>query len=221
MIIAIDGPAGAGKSTIACLLAKKLNYRYLSTGAMYRAVTLKALELKIPIDDENKILAMLKATKIEVNTSWKDFKIFVDGVDVTKKLNSQMVSNYVTKVAEMPKVRKYLRKIQRKLGKNKNIVIEGRDIGTVVFPNADFKFYIDASVEERTKRRLHDLSHEPTSYHEVKKSIIERDAMDRTRKVSPLKKAKSAIHIDTTNLTQTEVAQIVYAFIKWKKYTKH
>ncbi|MDP2940206.1 MAG: (d)CMP kinase [Candidatus Omnitrophota bacterium] len=209
-VIAIDGPAGAGKSTVAKDLAKKLKFIYLDTGAMYRALTLKALRRRIPLDDQKALVSLLRDTNIEIK-SQKDgrLSIILDNEDVTPLIRTNKVTENVSYVAKMPKVRTIMAGLQRKFGKKNNIVVEGRDIGTVVFPNAEKKFYLDADFKERVRRRYKELKEIDKNIIEtkIKRDLKERDTKDLTRKVAPLKKAEDAIYLDTTNLTIEEVVQ--------------
>ncbi|MDI6641603.1 MAG: (d)CMP kinase [Elusimicrobiota bacterium] len=215
-IIAIDGPAGAGKSTIAKIVAKRLGYLYIDSGAMYRALTWKALKEKIDLRSGNKALTELaKKTKIDLEHKDDKLKIYVDGVDVTGDIRSEKVSKYTNAVASVLGVRKVLRSLQRKTAKKNNIVMEGRDIGTCVFPNANFKFYLDASPKERAKRRYRELKArgdkeaQKVNFKQIEKAIARRDFLDKTRGINPLKEAKDAVKIDTTNMTLSEVAEFI------------
>ena len=212
MIIAIDGPAGAGKSTISRKVAEKLEFTYLDTGAMYRAFTLLILKKEIPLRNTKLIEKALEDFKI----MFIDNKIFMNNLDVTKDIRSEEVTSNVSYISSLPFVRKKMVELQRKIGQNNNIVVEGRDIGTVVFPNADYKFYLDASIETRAKRRLKDEndSCKTSSLDEMIDKIIKRDKYDSTRKVAPLKKANDAIYIDSTEMTIEEVCDRILQFVK-------
>lgn len=207
-VIAIDGPAGSGKSTVAREAAKRLGFVYLDTGAMYRALTLKALKKGINLEDEPALIEMAKFTKIEIKSSLDaTLKVFLDNEDVTKSIRTNAVTNNVSFLARIPKIREIMLQLQRKFGESFNIVVEGRDIGTVVFPDAAKKFYLDADFKVRASRRFKELKEVDNSVNEeaVLKDLIERDNLDLTRKVAPLKKAEDAIYLDTTNLTIEEV----------------
>ena len=212
LIIAIDGPAGAGKSTIAKLVAKKLNYLYIDTGAMYRAITWKVLDEGINIKNIGKIIKVAGKVKIELRKT----KIYIDNKDITKEIRSANVTKNVNAVAAIKDVRKILRNKQREIGKNGGIVMEGRDIGTVVFPDADKKYYLDAKPIERAKRRWKELKDEgkDISLNYIAASIRSRDYRDRHRKESPLKKAKDAIVINSTHMTPDNVVKVIMNKIK-------
>jgi cytidylate kinase len=216
-IITIDGPAGSGKSTVAKAIAKRLGFTYLDTGAMYRAFTLKAIREGVNLKDTNKLIELMKHTDIKV-ISKKDgsLKIFLDTEDVTISIRKPIVTKKVSAIAKIPRLRKEMVRLQRKFGKRNNLVVEGRDIGTVVFPKAFKKFYLDADFNVRIKRRLKDfrkLNHN-VSIKEVEKDLKKRDKSDMTRKVGPLKKAKDAIYVDTTNLNIEETIQELLSYIK-------
>lgn len=211
--IAIDGPAGAGKSTISKLVAKKLNIEYVDTGAMYRAFTLKLLEEKIDLTDEFKVLKELKNTSI----NFMDGHIYLDSKIVDKQIRDNIVSQNVSNIAKIKEVREEMIKLQRKISEGKNIIMDGRDIGTVVLPNAKFKFFIIASVEERAKRRYKDLikkEEKNISLEQVKKEIEKRDKIDSTRAIAPLKKSVDAIEIDTTNKSVNECVKLIVDIVE-------
>ena len=212
MIIAIDGPAGAGKSTIAKKVAEKLNFTYLDTGAMYRAFTLLVLKKGIPLENTQ----LIEKTLGDFDISFIDNRILMNGTDVTKDIRNEEVTKNVSYISSLPFVRKKMVELQRKIGQNNDIVIEGRDIGTVVFPNADYKFYLDASIETRAVRRLKDKndSSKASTIDEMIKKIRDRDTYDSTRKIAPLKKAEDAIYIDSTNMTIDEVCNSILNTIK-------
>lgn len=209
-VIAIDGPAGAGKSSVAREVARKLNFIYLDTGAMYRALTLKALRKKIKLEDEQALINLASTTNIEIKP-FKDtnLQVILDNEDVTSLIRTTEVTENVSFVAKVPKLREIMVGLQRKFSANNNIVVEGRDIGTVVFPNAEKKFYLDANFKERVRRRFKELKEVDSGVVEeaIKKDLAERDKKDLTRSVAPLKKADDAIYIDTTNMNIEEAAQ--------------
>jgi cytidylate kinase len=213
MIIAVDGPAGAGKSTVAKLLAKKLGFLYIDTGAMYRALTLKALNNEIKINDPKAVVALASKTRIDlIPTAEGPVKVLLDNVDVSLAIREPRVTQFVSNVAKIAGVRKLMVVLQRHLGDSKDCVLDGRDIGTVVFPNADKKFFVDADFEERVNRRYKDLINlkiEGVDRVQVAKDLKNRDTIDSTRKVAPLKKAKDAIYLDTTKLTIEQVVSLM------------
>jgi len=214
-IITIDGPAGAGKSTVAKKLAKALQLSYLDTGAMYRALTLKALGESINLDDEHKLVALAQDTQIDLEDALDGVRVLVDGVDVSERIRSVEVTNNTSKVASIPGVREIMVRWQREIGHKRSVVIEGRDTGTIVFPDATYKFYMDADLIERARRRVLELKEKGTVVDEemLIKQIRERDNMDMYREAGPLKKAEDAIVIDSTNLsideTVVQMLQIV------------
>ncbi len=195
--IAIDGPAGAGKSTIAKLIAKNLNITYIDTGAMYRALTYKILKKSIDLKNYDLIIKIVNETIVELE---KD-KVFIDGKDVSDKIRHPIINDNVSKVARIPEVRTRMVKIQREIAYNKSVVMDGRDIGTYVLPNAKYKFFLTASIDERTHRRYAQLKNKGivTSLEDIKKEIVNRDRMDTERLIAPLKPAQDAIIIDTTS----------------------
>lgn len=204
MIIAIDGPAGSGKSTIARRIAKELDWYFLNTGSFYRAYTLAQIEKGLDPLDRDSVLDTAKETKITV----EDGNICIDGINVEPKLHTPLVDKYASPVSSDPRLREIVTNMVRELSSDLNIVTEGRDTTTVIFPNAEYKFYFDASVNERVKRRLKEQS--GVSYEEVYDSIQKRDKNDIEKEVGGLKKAENAIYIDTTNLTIEEVCEKVY-----------
>ena len=205
MIIAIDGPAGSGKSTIAKLIAKDLGMIYLDTGAMYRLFTLKILKEKINIYATKKIIKLLSNLKIDK----KKDKFYLDGEDVTEEIRKTEVSMIVSKVATIKEVRETMVDHQIEFSKSKNIILDGRDIGTVVFPNADLKIFLVADPMERAKRRYKELikKGEKVLLDEIYENIVTRDKIDSTRKESPLKKAEDAVEVDTTYKNIEEVKE--------------
>lgn len=212
MIIAIDGPAGAGKSSVAKEFAKKLNMLYIDTGAMYRALTWKALKNDIDLTDNDKLSELLKCSKLDlIPTKEKDsLKVFIDNLDITFEIREPLISQNVSLVSSHKDVRELMTTQQRNLAVSKcNVVMDGRDIGTVVFPNADIKIYLTASVEERAKRRLKEQLEKGISGNldELIKEISKRDFSDSNREIAPLKAAEDAIKIDTTSMDYLAVLQ--------------
>ena len=200
--LAIDGPAGSGKSTISSLIAKKLGWTHIDTGAMYRAVTLQAIELGINLNDEASY-RFLETSKVHYDFD----RIFINDRDVTEGIRSEGVTNNVSLVSSFPYVRKKLVDLQKMAAEDGNIVMDGRDIGTVVLPHADLKIFLTANVEERAKRRFKELTKKgkETNLSKVIEDILNRDQKDSTRKESPLRIADDAIVLDTTYLTIDEV----------------
>ncbi|MGM8211634.1 (d)CMP kinase [Virgibacillus sp. W0430] len=207
--IAIDGPAAAGKSTVAKLVAKQLSFVYIDTGAMYRAFTLKALNENIQLDDEQKLTELLKETTIDLHAEEDGQSVWLDGEDVTFAIRSDIVSKNVSIVAQSHNVREEMVSRQRAFSKRCSVVMDGRDIGTYVLPNADVKFFLIASVDERAKRRHEEnLSKGFTSnLEELKSDIEKRDEMDSKRTIAPLIKADDALEINTTFLSIEQVAE--------------
>lgn len=216
-VIAIDGPAGSGKSTTAKLVARELNFLYLDTGAMYRAITLKALENGVDVNDEQKLEKLAKNSVISFENEADLDRIFLDGKDVTEKIREPVVNQQVSFVSMHEKVRRVLVEKQREIGRKNDLVAEGRDITTVVFPYA-FKIYLDADLKERAKRRFLELKDKGilTSLKEQIEEIAKRDKLDSEREASPLCLDKGAVVVDTTNLTIDEQVNKVVELYKAK-----
>ena len=213
MIIAIDGPAGSGKSTIAKLIAENLGLVYLDTGAMYRLVTLKALNDGI-LGNLDKIIKMLDNLNIDI----KENGFYLDDIDVSEEIRKPVVSENVSDIAAIREVREKMVDLQRKFSESKNVILDGRDIGTVVFPNADVKIFLVADAKERTNRRYKELvaKGENVRIEEIYENILKRDEIDSTRKESPLKKADNAIEVDTTSKNIEEVKNEILNIIRKK-----
>lgn len=217
MIIAIDGPAGAGKSTVARIIAQKLGFLYIDTGAMYRALTLKALERKINAKDIPALIEMARSTNIDLtNNQDSSLKILLDGRDVSSPIRQPRITRLVSDIAKIKGVREIMLGLQRKFGKLRDSVLDGRDIGTVVFPDADKKFYIDAEFSVRVRRRYKELKelNQDVTLKDIDKDLRNRDNIDSTREFAPLKKADDAIYIDTTNMAIEEVVNKVLSYIQ-------
>ncbi len=214
--IAIDGPAAAGKSTVAKIVAKKLSFLYIDTGAMYRAITLKALKNGINVNNEDALLQLLMHTKIDFLQIDSEQKVLLDDIDVTEEIRSQEVTKQVSYVAKHPKVRKEMVARQREMARHKGVVMDGRDIGSQVLPDAEVKIFLVASVEERAKRRYEENKRRgiPSDMEELIKEIALRDRIDSEREASPLIKADGAIEIDTTSMTIQEVADRILNIAK-------
>ncbi len=221
--IAIDGPSGCGKSTVAKEFASRTGLYYIDTGAMYRAIALYFLGNSLDILDENVIINHIDNIELDVKYNFNNQIIFLNGVDVTNRLRENYISQGASKVSIFKSVRDKLIKIQQKIAEDNNIIMDGRDIGTVVLPNAQLKIYLTASVEERANRRKQELIElgQDISYDKIKQEIIERDERDINRKISPLKKAEDAIVIDTSNISKLEVIDIIYKLGADKKLWKY
>jgi cytidylate kinase len=214
LVIAIDGPSGAGKGTVARAVASKLGYHHVDSGAMYRAVGWKALRDGVLLEDEAAVAALAEGASIEVSNTG----VTIDGIDVTRAIRTPEIDRAAAGVARLPRVRRILVERQRRLGADGGIVMEGRDIGTVVFPDADVKLYLDASPEERARRRASDPAHSggPAAVSEVATQLTRRDEIDRTRAVSPLYAAADAIVVDTTGKNVSTVVDEVLTLIRAK-----
>jgi len=205
MIVAIDGPAGTGKSTIAKMIADKLNITFLNSGGFYRTLTLAILDNNIDYSDEEKTLEFCKKQKIEYT---KESHFILNGVDVTSHLHDDRVSNNTAQVSANVSIRHLVNDLMREITKSLSIVCEGRDMTTVVFPNAEYKVYLDASAEVRAQRRF-DQGVSDMTYEEIKESIIKRDEIDKNKKEGALKIAEDALYVDTSNLTIENVCEII------------
>ena len=214
-IIAIDGPSGSGKGTLARRLAEALGYRHVDTGAMYRAVAWRAHELGHPLDDEDAIAKLAETSAITQEAG----RFAIDGYDVTRAIRTPDIDQSAARVARLPRVRAALVARQRLLGAGGGVVMEGRDIGTVVFPGADLKVYLDASAEERARRRANDPAHtgNRSDVGKVQTAMAERDESDSTRTVAPLHAAPDAVYVDTTALGADEVFEKVLALVEARR----
>ncbi len=218
-IVAVDGPAGSGKGSITQIVAERLNLVTIDTGAMYRSVTLAMLEQNVGIDDLDKIVEILKNIKIEFKEEENTKKVFLNGKDVTLKIRSKEVNEFVSPVSTIKIVREHLANLQREMAKKIDVIMEGRDIGTNVFPNADVKIYLDATPEERARRRFKQNEENGIKipFDEILKNVKERDYIDSHREIAPLKKADEAIYIDSTGMTIEEEANEVIKIIEEKR----
>ena len=211
MQIAIDGPAGAGKSTIAKIIAKELNILYLDTGAMYRAITYGVLKNDIDFSDESAIIDFAENAMI----AFEGEEVFLNGESITLKIRTPEINQNISKIACMAPIRKILVREQRRIAEGCSVIMDGRDIGSVVLPNADYKFYLDASVEERTMRRMIEFKEKNVEqdFEAVKQDIIQRDYNDMHRKTDPLICTEDAIVVDTTGMSIQEVCDRILSYI--------
>lgn len=217
--IAIDGPAGAGKSTVARLVAQRLGYVYVDTGAMYRAFTLAVLRADVDPEAVETVASLADETTVTLTQGPEGNRVFLNEEDVTDEIRTSRVSGAVSHVAANPAVRDRLVALQRQLGADGGVVMDGRDIGTVVFPDADLKIFLNASVEERARRRWEQLRAEGSvsPLVEIRANIERRDAIDASREVAPLRKAADAVEVDTTNKSIDRVVQAIYDLAKVKE----
>lgn len=215
MIIAIDGPAGSGKSTISKEISEELGITYLDTGAMYRLFTLKVLKEGISFNESEKIRDLLENLNINIEND----RFYLDGEDVTEKIRTYQVSDNVSQIAALKEVREKMVLLQREFSKSKDVILDGRDIGTVVFPDADIKIFLVADPMERAKRRYRELKEkgEDVSLDEIFKNIMERDKIDSNRDTAPLRKASDAVEIDTTKMNIKDVKKEILTVYKNKK----
>jgi len=216
-IIALDGPAGAGKSTLSKMLAKKLGISYIDTGAMYRASAIYALESGVdPTVDSEKLQKLLKTIEIDFRLEEDEQKIYLNDVDVSREIREPNISGYASAISAIPFVRDHLVVMQRRLAEGKPVLMDGRDIGTNVFPNADIKIYLTADVDDRARRRHTELKEkgDKSTYEQVLDEMIKRDENDKNREYAPLKKADDAILADTTGKELSESFELLYNLIK-------
>lgn len=211
MIIAIDGPAGSGKTTVSKILAKRLKFYSLDTGATYRALTLVALRKKCNLDDIVSLSNLAKSLSIRLEGE----KIYLDNEDITEEIRKPIIDRNISKIVSYPEVREVMVGLQRDMAKDKNLVVEGRDITTVVFPNAEFKFYLDADFDIRVERRFKEFLKKKINItlKEVREDLKKRDEADKNRKFGALKLAEDSVYIDTTDLTIEEVVDKIISYI--------
>lgn len=219
MIVAIDGPAGSGKGTVTKLIAKRMGLINLDTGATYRCVALEALRRGLTLEDREKIIDLVDDLEIEFKYENDNIKVFLNGKEVTSEIRSMEVTKIVSQVSSIVAVRLKLVELQRKMAKGKDVIMEGRDIGTYVFPNADVKIYLDADVEERAKRRFKENQEKgiESSYEEILENIKIRDENDKNKEIGALKIADDAIIVDSSKLTIEEMTNRIEEIIKEKK----
>jgi cytidylate kinase len=216
LVIALDGPAGSGKTTTAKLVAKALGYLHIDTGAMYRAITLKVLENQIDPSDEAAVSALARSTEISLRQVDGETHVFLDGKDVTGKVRSRSITSAVSAVSSYKQVREVMVREQQRVGANGGVVLEGRDIGTVVFPNADVKIFMVADADERARRRQIELQAKggQVDFETLKGEILKRDKLDSSRAISPLLKADDAELIDTSRLTIEQQVDAIVSKVK-------
>ena len=212
LVIAIDGPAGAGKSTISKLIAKNLGINYIDTGAMYRAITYKCIKEDIDVNDIQRVVDLCSRTDVD----FVDNYIYLDGRRLNEEIRSLQVSSRVSDVAKIPQVREFLLEKQREIGKRSDVILDGRDVGTHIFPDAKYKFFLNASAQERGRRRYQELIDKGQSVvlEEIIEDIKKRDYIDSTREVAPLVKADDAIEVDTTSMTIDQVVTYISDMVR-------
>ena len=216
-VVAVDGPAGSGKGTITKIVADKMDLVSIDTGAMYRCVALEMINKNVSMDELDKIKDILEEIKIELKRENDIPKVYLNGNDVSREIRTESVTKFVSPVSKIKEVREKLTEWQREMGENQNIIMEGRDIGTTVFPNADVKIYLDATPEERAKRRYEqnkEAGITGMTYEEILENVKQRDFNDSNREIAPLRKAEDAILVDSTNMTIDEVVQTIINIIK-------
>lgn len=214
--VALDGPAGAGKSTVARMVAKELGYVYVDTGAMYRAITWKTLQQGIPMEDQAGIAGMAASTRIELLPGQSGQTVLVDGQDVTERIRSKEINLHVSHIAAIPEVRERLVAMQKTMASSKGVVMDGRDIGTSVLPDAEVKVFLTASARKRAERRYLEMDAAETTLPELEREIERRDQLDRGRAISPLRQAEDAVLLDSTEMSLDEVVNAVLELCRTK-----
>ena len=217
-IVGIDGPAGSGKGTVTKQVANRLGLINIDTGSTYRCVALETINQKVPLDDKEKIIEIAKTIKVGIQPLPEGDKVFLNGKEVTKDIRSKEVTQIVSQISSINEVRFEMVNLQRRLAEGKDVIMEGRDICTYVFPNADVKIYLDASIEERAKRRYKEMQEKNIrmTYEEVIENIKKRDENDKAKEIGALKKAEDSIVVDTTSLTIEQVVEKIIEIIKNK-----
>lgn len=212
LVIAIDGPAGAGKSTISKLIAKNLGINYIDTGAMYRAITYKCIKEDIDVNDIQRVVDLCSRTDVD----FVDNYIYLDGQRLNEEIRTLQVSSRVSDVAKIPQVREFLLEKQREIGKRSDVILDGRDVGTHIFPDAKYKFFLNASAQERGRRRYQELidKGQSVALEEIIEDIKKRDYIDSTREVAPLVKSDDAIEVDTTSMTIDQVVTYISDMVR-------
>lgn len=218
-IVGIDGPAGSGKGTVTKQVANRLGLINIDTGSTYRCVALETINQGVGLEEKDKIIEIAKAIKVDIQALPEGDKIFLNGKEVTKEIRSKEVTEIVSQISSIKEVRFEMVNLQRRLAEGKDVIMEGRDICTYVFPNADVKIYLDASIEERAKRRYKEMQEKNInmSYEEVEENIRKRDENDKTKEIGALKKAEDSIVVDTTSLTIEQVVEKIIEIINNKK----
>ena len=217
-IVGIDGPAGSGKGTVTKQVANRLGLINIDTGSTYRCVALETIKQKVPLGDKEKIIEIAKTIKVGIQPLPEGDKVFLNGKEVTKDIRSKEVTQIVSQISSINEVRFEMVNLQRRLAEGKDVIMEGRDICTYVFPNADVKIYLDASIEERAKRRYKEMQEKNIgmTYEEVIENIKKRDENDKAKEIGALKKAEDSIVVDTTSLTIEEVVEKIIEIIRKK-----